>query len=155
MSETFVPLEVFLKPSPPAPQPQASAAPATEPLVPEELEATMRAARRFRAALSDALDAALASLLRAIADEVLARELQLEPAAIRLIVASVLDRAAGEHVVAIRVHPSDHDAVASLGVRTIADRALTSGDCRIELRSGTIESSLLVRLETVLAAHVP
>jgi len=155
MSEGFVPLDLFLKPSPPAPQPQSFVAAAPETTLPEELEATLRAARRFRAALSDALDAAVPSLLHAIANDVLARELRLEPADGTRIVASALDRAAGEHAVAIRVHPSDHDAVASFGVRTIDDAALAPGDCRIELRSGTIESSLQLRLETVLAAHAP
>jgi flagellar biosynthesis/type III secretory pathway protein FliH len=155
MSNGFVPLDVFLKPAPRAPQPQSSVAPLPEPVVPEELETALRAARRFRAALSDALDAALPSLLRAIADDVLARELRLEPAAVARVVVSALDRAADEHVVAIRVHPSDHGAVASLGIRTIADAALTPGDCRIELHSGTIESTLRLRLENVLAAHAP
>jgi flagellar biosynthesis/type III secretory pathway protein FliH len=154
MSEGFVPLDRFLRPSPP-PQPPLSVVAPAETVVPEELEATLRATRRFHASMSDALDAALPSLLRAIANDVLGRELRLEPAGMTRIVASALDRAAGEHAVAIRVHPKDHGAVASLGVTTIADAALTPGDCRIELRSGTIESSLQLRLETVLAAHAP
>jgi flagellar biosynthesis/type III secretory pathway protein FliH len=154
MSEGFVPLDVFLTPSPCEQQPQAPVCPASDP-VPEELEATLRAARRFRAALSDALDFALPSLLRTIAQEVLARELRLEPAAITRVVAAALDRAADDHVVAIRVHPSDRDAVAPLGLTTIADAGLSAGDCRLELRSGTIDSSLRQRLETVLEAHAP
>jgi flagellar biosynthesis/type III secretory pathway protein FliH len=153
MLDGFVPLDLFLKPSSAPPQPQSPVPAAPQTAVPEELETTLRAARRFRAALSDALDAALPSLLQAIANDVLARELRLEPADVASIVASALDRAAGEHAVAIRVHPTDHDAVASLEVTTIADAALTPGDCRIELRSGTIESSLQLRLQTVLAAH--
>ena len=149
-----MPLDRFLRPSPPPQLPSSVVAPA-ETVVPEELETTLRAARRFHAAMSDALDAAVPSLLRAIANDVLGRELRLEPADMTRIVASALDRAAGEHAVAIRVHPSDHGAVASLGITTIADAALTAGDYRIELRSGTIESSLQLRLETVLAAHAP
>ncbi len=152
MSETFVPLDVFLKPSPPEPQAQRPAR--TPEPVPEDVETTLRAARRFRAALSDALDAALPSLLGSIAGDVLARELRLEPAAITRVVATALD-AADDHVVAIRVHPTERDAVAPLGLETIADAALSPGDCRIELRSGTIDSSLRLRLETVLAVHAP
>lgn len=151
MSDAFVPLAVFLKPA--SPEPQAFAPPMPEPVVPEELETTLCAARRFRAALGDALEAALPQLLRAIAQDVLARELQLEPVAIARVVAAALDRAGSDHVLAIRVHPNEHDAVAKLGFTTIADAGLGAGDCRIELRSGTIDASLRLRLETVLAAH--
>jgi flagellar biosynthesis/type III secretory pathway protein FliH len=93
--------------------------------------------------------------LRAIADDVLARELRLEPVAIARVVAAALERAADEHAVAIRVHPGDHEAVVPLGFTTIADAGLAAGDCRIVLRSGTIDASLPLRLETVLAAHAP
>lgn len=152
MSDGFVPLADFLTPLPPAP-PEAPGPVRTERLVPEELETTLRAARRFRAALSDALDAALPQLLREIAEEVLARELRLEPVAVARVAAAALDRAGEEHVVAIRVHPSEHDAVAALGVATVADTTLDPGDCRVELRSGTIDASLRLRLETVLAVQ--
>ncbi|HEY1867185.1 MAG TPA: FliH/SctL family protein [Candidatus Cybelea sp.] len=155
MSEAFVPLAVFLAPPGPDSPSQAPARPPPAPVVPEELETVVRAARRFRAALSDALEAALPQLLRAIAEDVLARELRLEPAAIVRVVAAELDRVAHDHVVAIRVHPSENDAVARLGIPTIADAALDPGDCRVELRSGTIDSSVSARLETVLAAHAP
>ncbi|MBV9333524.1 MAG: hypothetical protein JO146_05920 [Candidatus Eremiobacteraeota bacterium] len=153
MSEVFVPLDVFLKP--PGREMQAQEpVPAPQPL-PEDLEATLRATRRFRAALRDALDAALPSLLEAIAGEVLARELRLEPAAIAGVVATALERVSDDHVVAIRVHPSDCNAVATLELTTIADAALSPGDCRIELRSGTIDSTLRLRLESVLAERSP
>lgn len=151
MSDAFVSLADFLKPAPP--ELQALAPSASPPVVPEELETTLRAARRFRAALRDALEAALPELLRSIAAEVLGRELQLEPVAIARVVTAALDRAAGDHILAIRVHPSEYDAVAELGFTTIAEPALGAGDCRVELRSGTIDASLGVRLETVLAAH--
>lgn len=150
MFDAFVPLAVFL--TPPS-EPQVCAPLAPDPIVPEELEATLRAARRFRAALSDALEAALPQLLAAIAEDVLARELQLEPVAIARVVEAALDRAGGDGVLTIRVHPNDRDAVAELGFTTLADAALCAGDCRIELRSGTIDASLRLRLETVLAAH--
>ncbi|HLX26049.1 MAG TPA: FliH/SctL family protein [Candidatus Cybelea sp.] len=127
----------------------------TETFVPEELETTLRAARRFRAALGDAVDAALPALLRAIAEGVLARELRLEPAAIARVVAAAVDRAGQEHVVAIRVHPSERGAVATLGLAAVADTTLGPGDCRLQLRSGTIDASLRVRLETALAAQAP
>jgi flagellar biosynthesis/type III secretory pathway protein FliH len=153
MSEAFVPLAVFLTPPLPAPAPQAPARLPVEPVLPEDLESTLRAARRFRAALSDALEAALPQLLRAIAKDVLARELRLEPPETARVIAAALERAADDHVLAIRVHPNEHDAVARLGLATIADAALDPGDCRIELRSGTIDSSLQLRLETVLAAQ--
>lgn len=146
-----MPLAAFLTPTAEAP-PETTAPVPTESLVPEDLETTLRAARRFRAALSDALDAALPELLRAIAEEVLARELRLEPAAIARVVATALERAGEEHVVAIRIHPGEREALAPLGLITVSDPSLARGDCRVELRSGTIDASLRSRLETVIVA---
>jgi flagellar biosynthesis/type III secretory pathway protein FliH len=155
MSDAFVPLAVFLRPvahelgiepSPPAAPAGVAIAPiATEP------DETIRAVRRFRAGLADALDAGVQRLLAAIAREVLARELRLGAAEVGAIVSSALNRFAGETILAVRAHPADLDALAGVELARITDDALQPGDILLQLRSGTIDLTLAARLEAVLA----
>ncbi|MFZ0032336.1 MAG: FliH/SctL family protein [Candidatus Cybelea sp.] len=156
MSDEFVPLALFLRPAlgEPASEP---ASPAESPppaiaLDPPEHEEAIRASRRFRAALADALDAALQELLRAIASEVLARELRLGGADVAAIVATALDRFAGERIISVRVHPQDCAALGAVPIERIADDSLVPGDIRIELQWGTIDLTLDARLDAALAA---
>lgn len=153
MSDDFVPLGAFLRPllrepivePPPAAEPQIAA-------MRDDYDETLRAARRFRAGLRDVLEAAVAQLLPTIANEVLARELQLGGADVAAIVAAALDRFAGGTVLCVRVNPRDYDALAGLELERIADDALQPGDIRMELRSGTIDLTLAARLDAALAA---
>jgi flagellar biosynthesis/type III secretory pathway protein FliH len=154
MSDVYVPLALYLRPvasraadepSPAAPL-EVPAAPA-----PPELGEALHAVRRFRAALADALEAATSALLPAIAHEVLARELRLERADVAAIVSAALARFDAGHVLRIRAHPRDCDALAGLELERLADDALEPGNVRIDLRSGTIELSLTARLEAALA----
>jgi flagellar biosynthesis/type III secretory pathway protein FliH len=117
-----------------------------------EYAVTLGAIRRFRAALADALDAAVERLLREIAESVLARELGLRPADVASIVAKARERLLDERIVAVRVHPQDREALAELQVEKIADTSLRPGDIVVELRSGTIDLRLRARLEAALAA---
>ncbi len=122
-------------------------------MVAGECADVLRAARRFRAGLSDALDAAVQELLQSIAREVLARELELGRAEVAAIVAAALDRFGPQKVLVIRAHPSDLEALAHVDLDCVADDALRPGDLRLELRSGTIDLTLEARLEAVLAAR--
>jgi flagellar biosynthesis/type III secretory pathway protein FliH len=155
MSDEFVPLALFLRPalSEPAiePAPQAAAPPAAIALDPPEHEEALRASRRFRAALADALDAALQELLRAVASEVLARELRLAGPDVAAIVATALDRFAGERIISVRVHPQDCAALGALPIERVADDSLAPGDVRVELQWGTIDLTLDARLDAALA----
>jgi flagellar biosynthesis/type III secretory pathway protein FliH len=156
MSDEFVPLALFLRPtvSEAAAAPMVLAAPPpadSAPRMPEHDEA-LRAARRFRAALADALESALEELLRAIASDVLARELQLGDTDIAAIVAAVLKRFAGHRILSVRAHPQDCAALAILPVEHVTDDSLTPGDVRVELQCGTIDLTLDARLDAVLAA---
>jgi flagellar biosynthesis/type III secretory pathway protein FliH len=157
MFDTFVPLALFLRPSvhdaplesfAAAPPPPDSSTAASE----RECDETLRAVRRFRAALADALDVAVAALLPAIARDVLARELRLEPADVAAVVRNALDRFDGDRVLSIRANPRDLDALGSTGLTTLSDERLRAGDIFIELRSGTIDATLAARLDSVLAA---
>ena len=155
MSGLYVPLTIFLRPVPPRaleestspPAPQASSVPDS----PEQGEA-LRAARRFHAALADALETAVNALLPMIARDVLGRELRLGEADVAAIVTATLDRFAGERVLAVRAHPRDCDALSGIELERIADDALEPGDVRIDLHSGTIDLTLKTRLDTALAA---
>jgi flagellar biosynthesis/type III secretory pathway protein FliH len=154
MSDMFVPLDAFLRPGTDetAPEPSPPPEELTIPPHAEEQIETLRRARRFRAALSDALDAAVQDLLPAIAREVLARELVLGEADVASIVAVALARFSRERVLSIRAHPRDLDALGSIELDRIADDTLQPGDIRLDLRSGTIDLTLADRLDAVLAA---
>ncbi len=161
MPDEFVPLARYLRAEPHdtdvSDEPFAQTAAESERETPgqaegrEEIEEAIRAARRFRAGLADAMDARLESLLREIANEVLARELELRAADVAAIVRGALVRAR-ESVLTIRAHPRDADALEPLAMPVATDEALRRGDVTIELTSGTIEMRLEERLERVLAA---
>lgn len=106
--------------------------------------------RRFRAAVYDAVDVAVRTMLCDIAAEVLARELELAPADLEAIVARARSRHASEHVVYVRVHPDEAAQLGNAGVDAIADPSLRRGDAVLCVRSGTIDVTLGVRLAAVL-----
>ena len=152
MSDAFVPLDVFLSPPlsespPPNPQPPPEAPPT--PRCEREAAAD---ARRFRAALADALDLSLQRLLPEIAREVLGRELALQAADVAAIAAAALDRFSNERIVTLRVHPADARRASALGVAIVADASLCPGDALLELNAGTIDMRLETRFHGILAA---
>ena len=118
----------------------------------DEYVTTMGTIRRFRAALADALDAAVARLLQEIAQNVLARELALNAADVASIVAKARERLLDERIVGVRVHPRDREALAELQIEKISDTTLVPGDIVFELRSGTIDLRLSARLDAAIAA---
>lgn len=118
------------------------------------LEQTMREVRCFRAALADALDAAVDRLLPNVASEILARELQLAATDVRAIVAKTLERFGSERVLSIRVHPQALAALTESPVAVVADAALADGDLMVELNSGTIDMTLKVRVAHLLDASL-
>lgn len=154
MSSAYVPLAEFLRPI----ESVSSAEPApVEPpreSSPSECDEALRAARRFRAALDDALEAGLDELLGRIARDVLARELLLGPADVRAIVEAARKRLLDESVLAIRVHPSDLEALDGIDLDVVADRGLERGDVRLQVRSGTIDLTLAARLDAALSAFI-
>jgi flagellar biosynthesis/type III secretory pathway protein FliH len=159
MSDEFVPLAMYLRPAAALPVVEASPVCDNEtsdlPRVLTESDDAIRAARLFRAALADALDIAVQSLVRTIARDVLARELELDRADVAGIVTNALDRQAGERVLSIRAHPMDLAALASIGLERIADDTLAPGDILMVLHSGTIDLSLNARLESAIGAVIP
>jgi len=113
--------------------------------------AAAREIRLFQAHLREALDSAIETLCDDIAADVVGRELQLAPADIKEIVKRALDRFAAEGPVCVRVHPDDRDAL-SADVPSAADCTLRRGDAILAVRSGEIDISLGVRLDSILRA---
>jgi len=148
--DEFVPLDAFLRPTPREPEAAAEVPSVTR--TGSECEEAIRAARRFRAGLADAVDAAVARLLPEIARAVLARELRIDPADVAAIVAGALKRFAGEKALALRAHPADVDVLADLPVTIVADGELRRGDAVLELHSGTIDLRMDSRLHAILQA---
>jgi hypothetical protein len=149
MSEAFVPFERYVRPM------SEAAAPAdTEPArkEPEELLGALRDVRLFRAALADAFDATRALLLRELAVSVLARELTLAPADMERIATRTLEQVYGDEPMCVRANANEVAALASLSLPVREDGALRAGDVVIELRYGTIDASMGVRLAQVLEA---
>jgi hypothetical protein len=111
------------------------------------------AARRFRAAVADAVDAAVRDVLYDVACDVLGRELQLAPADLPAIIGAALGRCASETVLRVRVHSRDMATAARCGIDVVSDDGLRTGDVVIELRHGSIDARLGVRVAEVLAGR--
>ena len=163
MSENFVPLAAFLRPPPPA-LPEAleikvldegSAGVARSDDLAAEYAAVFSSIRRFRAGIADALDAAVQRLLEEVAENVVARELQIAPPDITAIVAKARERATAERVITVRVHPAQRKALATLNLDVHEDERLQPADVVVELRSGTIDLRLRTRIAIALTACRP
>jgi flagellar biosynthesis/type III secretory pathway protein FliH len=152
MSDSFVPLALFLRPESPPPDPLPQIEPVVAHIVSGEHDETLRAARRFRAGLADVLDAALPQLLESIARDVLARELRLAGADVAALVEAALDRFGRANVLRVRGHPCDLAALGASELDCVADSGLLPGDLFIELQSGSIDLSIKARLDGVLRA---
>lgn len=112
-------------------------------------EDVMREVRLFYAHVIEAVEAAVETLLEDIAADVLARELLLAPVEIEAIVDRALQRFASEEPLRVRVPPQDVSRV-RCGVPVVGDADLRAGDAIVELRSGTVDASLGVRLAALL-----
>jgi flagellar biosynthesis/type III secretory pathway protein FliH len=157
-SDEFIPLAIFLHPiEPPMPSTPDCAtervdADLARPQLQtsEELAETLSAVRCFRAALADALEVAVQSLLPAIARDVLGRELRVEPADLAVVVAEAVERFGRDQVLVIRARSDEIGAMEPLGIELAADDRFARGDAEIELRTGTIDMRLHARLEALL-----
>jgi len=132
--------------------PPAEAAPEPAAVDEDAIAEVLSRVRRFRAMLADALDRSLADLLRDICTEVVGRELYCAPADLQRIVQRALERAAPGEPLAVHVHPSQLELV-QIDLPVVGDDRLRTDDVRIELRSGTIDASLGVRIEQMLASY--
>ncbi len=115
-------------------------------------EAVLRDADTFRTRLLAVFDGAVDRLLRDLAADVLGRELRLAPCDL----ASIVDRVrASAPVVRVRIASGedvDERALALGGGPVVRDAALSLGDAIVEVRAGTVDARLGVRVAEVLAA---
>ena len=144
--DEFVPLDAYLQ----APERAREVLAVPEPPQPELVREALHEARRFRAALADALDAARDRLVRDLASDVLARELACAPADVERIAQRTLARYADDEPLHVRVHPDEVALLAGFDLPVVADARLRRGDVTLTLRYGTIDASLGVRLAQVL-----
>ncbi|MBV9233716.1 MAG: hypothetical protein JO030_06720 [Candidatus Eremiobacteraeota bacterium] len=153
MVDQFVPLWDVLRPTPPVVPNAEDATPPEEAIVAQiQDDDTLSRVRRFRAGLADALDAAVHSLLREIAHDVLGRELLLAPPDVVAIVRAALDRHAGASVITIHAHGDDMPILRDAGMECAQDAALHRGDVVLRLRSGTIDLRMSARMDALLSA---
>jgi flagellar biosynthesis/type III secretory pathway protein FliH len=110
----------------------------------------MREARLFRAALADAFDALAAELIRALAADVLGRELKLAPVDVALLARRLVAERRADEPLALRVCPADAHIACELPL--IPDPELQPGDAVLVCRNGEIDARLTIRLAQVLAA---
>jgi len=104
----------------------------------------------MRLAAIEAYERATATLLRALADDVLVRELALAPADLEALVKRALSTFGDCEPLALRVSPADAGRVqAGLPVRV--DPTLDAGDLVVDVRDGAYESQFALRLEDALA----
>jgi flagellar biosynthesis/type III secretory pathway protein FliH len=152
MPDGFVPLDRALRPAPEPSTVSADVATAAVSMRDAEpdLEDAAAEARRFRAALADALALSLERLVRDIACDVLARELVLAAPDLAAIAARALARYLDDGPLQLRVHPDDRPACAALDFPVVTDERLRAGDVVLDVRCGSIDASLGARLETVL-----
>jgi flagellar biosynthesis/type III secretory pathway protein FliH len=152
MPDGFVPLDRALRPAPEPPTVSGDVATAVVTIgeLEPDLEDAIAEARRFRAALADALALSLERLVRDVACDVLARELVLAPVDVAAIAARALERYSDDGPLRLRVHPDDRSACATLDLPVVTDERLRAGDVVLDVRCGSIDASLGARLETVL-----
>jgi flagellar biosynthesis/type III secretory pathway protein FliH len=152
MPDGFVPLDRALRVVPESPTVSGDivAAVASTNEAEPDLAEVASDARRFRAALADALALSLERLVRDVACDVLARELLLAPPDVAAIAARALERYLEDGPLQLRVHPDDRGACASLDLPVVTDGRLRAGDVVLDVRCGSIDASLGARLETVL-----
>ncbi|MBV8245868.1 MAG: hypothetical protein JOZ38_08105 [Candidatus Eremiobacteraeota bacterium] len=116
--------------------------------------ATLAELRRMRASMSEALERAVTALLTDIAASVLARELRLAPADVRCIVSQLLEQFSMEEPACVRVCPTDAPLLEGFALPVRVDASLRHGDAVLEVRNGSIESLLGMRLASALSASV-
>lgn len=150
MADRFIPLrDLLCDASEPEIEPVETVPAPAEETIPLAREA-VGDVRRFRAAVRDAVDVTVRSVLCDVAAGVLARELTLAPANLEAIVEHACERHLAEGVVRVRVHPDEASQIAGTALDVVADASLRRGDVLLEARSGTIDVSLGARLAGVL-----
>jgi len=111
----------------------------------------------LRARLRREAEQDLVQLALAIARRILARELTVDPEAIRSLVLGAMERLRGQEIAHVRVHPSQHAAVAAClrernagtAVEVKADPACAAGTVVLETERGRLDASVDSQLHEI------
>ena len=163
MHDAFVPLTALLRPprdepaTAHAPVPVSAVAPpavtfrdasrAGDP----ELAVLFEELRVARLASIEAFERAAAALLRAFADEVLGRELALQPADVSAIAGRLIEASRADEPVSVRVAPADV-AATECGLPVVGDASLGPGDVVLAVRDGVLDARFHLRVQRALRA---
>jgi len=106
----------------------------------------------MRLAVADAFERNASAVLQALAHDVLARELAIEPADIAVLVKRALGAFDEQSPVTLVVSACDADRAGEISsLPTCVDSSLGSGDLIVRVRDGSFESFVSFRLQSVLA----
>jgi hypothetical protein len=151
VDESFVPLATFVRGTSIAPPPRAlDPLPSVANVVADFAHADLaQELALMRLAAIEAFERSTTRLLRALAEDVLARELAIAPVDVAALVTRVLARYTEHEPVEIVVCPRDAERVrVPLPLRV--DAELVSGDLVVVVRDGAFESHFAFRLDAAL-----
>ena len=156
MDERFVSLAAFVRAAAatsvtptPSPAPAPAAPEVTRGVIDFAHADVVHELALLRLAALEAFERGTERLLRALADDVLGRELELGPAAIEALARRAVATFADHEPVAIAISAADAERVrAPLPVRI--DPALAAGDLIVDVHDGAFESHFAFRLEAAL-----
>lgn len=122
-----------------------------------QIAATLQAVEAARRELLERSETDLVRLSIAVAEKILNRQVQIDPAALEGLVKSSLDRLAGKPAQCVRIHPDDHPAIEKAlamhgGNRTLRlapDPSLARGSLLFDTDYGTLDSSIATQLEEI------
>ena len=153
MPVEFITLADLLRPPPLEPVPASETR--AQPILPDAPRESddssygaVSDARLFRAALAEALAHSAASLVRELASDVLARELNFAPCDMDALVARLLSDHRSASPLRVRISP--HDRLSTNEFPVFIDDSLQPGDAILECANGTIDARLGVRLADVI-----
>jgi len=108
---------------------------------------------RLRARATEIVENEAEALLQQIAARVLVRELELAPADIAALCASVRDEWREAHPIRFRVAAEDMPRLTSLGELLEPDPSLHPGELVVDLADGTLDLRLGTRLAAIIDDH--
>jgi flagellar assembly protein FliH len=122
-----------------------------------QIASTLQAAEAARRELLERSEADLVRLSIAVAEKILNRQIQIDPAALEGLVKSSLERLAAKPVQCVRIHPDDHPVIekalaqhgGNRALRIAPDRALARGSLLFDTDCGTLDSSIATQLEEI------
>jgi flagellar assembly protein FliH len=126
----------------------------------ERLAELVRQARVEHAQLLHDLERQVVGLVLDLAEKVIEREARADPTVVCSVVRAALDELQDATAAQVRVHPTDHDLVASHwvdlareplteGCRLVADERVEPGGCLIETQLSQVDAQLSAKLAQI------